>query len=168
MPIRSPISLAPQPHPLDRLPPTPVGVYAQLLGAAVLSQLGYQLATPLDATLPYDLLGTLDPEMRAWSKIQIKQASRSGTVGLRRGDKRRGCKSYRAGDFDLLLVVDRMAGVYVIPYRAIQYHRSQVCVRDVAFRAYRVTEPHGDLAVTHVALPTPAPVQLSLLPALAA
>lgn len=122
--------------------PRAVGVYAQSFGAAVLTRLGYQLAVPMDATLPFDLLASRD--LRSWLTIQIKQASRDGAVGLRRGDKRAGCKSYVAGDFDALLVVDLVTGSYLIPYAAIQRYRSRVCVRDSRFAEFRVCGPMAE------------------------
>jgi hypothetical protein len=122
-------------------PRRPVAVFAQSLAAAVLTRLGYQLAVPQDATLPFDLLGSRDPNLRMWESFQVKQSSRSGVVGLRRGDKRPGCKRYVSGDFDVLIVVDLEGGTYLIPYRAIQHLRTQVCVRDIAYRQYRVAEP---------------------------
>lgn len=143
----------------------PVAVYAQSVAAALLTRLGYQLAVPQDATLPFDLIASRDPHLRLWETIQVKQASRGGVVGLRRGDKGRGCNRYRAGDFDLLAVVDLDAGVYLIPYRAIQHLRSQVCVRDTAFGCYRVAGPmpipHAAPLVHRVA-PIPEPEQLPL------
>jgi hypothetical protein len=126
-------------------PHRPVAVFAQSVAAAVLTKMGYQLAMPSDATLPVDLLGSRDPELRTWQKFQVKQASASGVVGLRRGDKGPGCKVYRAGDFDVLVVVDLTAGVFLIPYRAIQHLRSQVCVRDPLYHAYRVMGPVPDI-----------------------
>ncbi len=147
--------------------PRAVGIYAQSLGAAVLTRLGYQLATPMDATLPFDLLASRDGALHSWTKVQVKQASRDGTVGLRRGDKRAGCKSYVAGDFDVLLVVDRGAGSFLIPYSEIQRYRSRVCVRDVRFSRFRVA---GPLPEAHAPLIAEAPtqVQLPLFPARAA
>lgn len=151
--------------------PRAVGIYAQSLGAALLTELGFQLATPLDASLPYDLLASRDGEMKSWSKIQIKQASRDGSVGLRRGDKRAGCKSYVSGDFDYLLVVDLGAAVFLLRYSEIQSYRSGVCVRDLRFQGYRVTD--SLMAVRNTALPPAVATveqqpQLQLFPACAA
>ena len=148
--------------------PRPVGVYAQSV-AAVLTRLGYQLATPMDATLPFDMLASRD--MRTWLTIQVKQAGRDGTVGLRRGDKKAGCKSYVAGDFDALLVVDLLAGVFLIPYAAIQHYRSSVCARDSRFAEFRVAGLLGDARTTFAGtatVPLTMPVQLPLFPAKAA
>lgn len=145
--------------------PRAVGVYAQSVGAAVLTRLGYQLATPMDATLPFDLLASRD--MRSWLTIQIKQAGRDGSVGLRRGDKKAGCKSYVAGDFDALLVVDLVAGAFLIPYAAIQRYRSRVCVRDSRFAEFRVAGPLAEgRRADHRGAPVPinAAPQLSLFP----
>src|SRR5688500_13591744 len=107
--------------------PRAVGVYAQSLGAAMLTRLGYQLAMPMDPTLPFDLLASRDGALHSWIKVQVKQASRDGTVSQRRGDKRAGCKSYVSGDFDLLLVVHMSVGSFLIPDSSIQRYRSRVC-----------------------------------------
>lgn len=135
-------------HKLFADAPRSIGVFPQQLGAAVLSRLGFQLADPHDRTLPFDLLASRDGPMRSWSKIQIKGASKDGSVSLRRGDKRAGCTRYVAGDFDYLLVVDAGAGVFLIPYHLVQRYRSRVCVRDIRFHPYRVAAALGDVCVS--------------------
>ena len=134
------------PIPALRPAPAAVGVFAQATAEVVLTRMGFQLALPRDACLAFDLLVSRDGALSQWYKVQVKQASRGGTVGLRRGSKRRGCPSYVAGDFDLLVVVDDGSGTFVIPYLAIQRRTSRVCVRTAPFVRYRVASPTGEVA----------------------
>lgn len=121
-------------------------IHAQAVGVAALTQLGYQLAPPLDTRLPFDYLACrVGGRLAHWEKVQVKGASSAGVVSLRRGDKKPG-QRYLAGDFDLLLVVDRDQ-IYLIPYSAVQHFRSRFCVRDPAFGRFRLVpgcEPATD------------------------
>jgi hypothetical protein len=126
--------------------PRPLGVGAYGAAIAVLTELGFQVCVPLDPSLPFDLLASCDGALQHWVKVQVKGANKRGTIALRRGDKRAGCRRYVSGDFDLLVVVDPLTGTYVIPYAAIQHRRSQVCVRDWNYQCYRVTPAPGRVA----------------------
>ena len=123
--------------------PRPLGIHALGIASAVLTRLGFHLADPFDGRLAFDLLASNDPGLRLWYKIQVKQSSKTGWVSLRRGDKRRGCRRYIAGDFDYLVAVDDECGTFLVPFAAIQHCRSRVCLRGATYARYRVAGPLG-------------------------